>query len=99
MPCYDPRDRFLPEEFQRLTRVACDMAKFINRTVEHLSPETIAWIVEHEGLDKARSCPNCESEDKAVRRLMPDETCCEYGGPTLWDPCDDPWHNAEVPVR
>jgi hypothetical protein len=59
MPCYDGREHDdlvrREQEFQRLTRVACDMAKFINRTVEHLSPETIAWIVEHERLDKSRS--------------------------------------------
>jgi hypothetical protein len=56
MPCCDefPRSNYY-EEYQRVTRIACDMAKFINRTVEHLSPETIEWIVEHEHLDKTRA--------------------------------------------
>ena len=40
-------------------------------------------------------CPICGSGDKAIRKLVPDETCCEYGGPTLWDPCKDKWHSTE----
>lgn len=56
MPCYDDRPRQaheqLEKDFQRLTRVACDMSKFIAGKVRNLGAETVEWIVEHEQLDR-----------------------------------------------
>jgi hypothetical protein len=37
-------------------------------------------------------CPTCGSEDKGIRKLVYDDSMCEYGGPTIWDPCIDEWH-------
>jgi len=40
----------------------------------------------------SRKCPTCGSEN--VPKLVADETCHEYGGPTLWDKCKDAFHDG-----
>ena len=44
----------------------------------------------------ADTCPTCGSEKRELRKLVQDDTCLEYGGPSLWDRCTDDWHNQRL---
>jgi len=43
----------------------------------------------------APACPTCASTDPKIKRLVADDSCHEYDGPTLWDPCTDSWHEGK----
>lgn len=68
MPCYDSRDDDNSElytKINRLTRVACDMAKVIKTVGQfgRLSFESRQWVAEHEALDRQH-----RREELAARR-------------------------------
>jgi hypothetical protein len=41
-------------------------------------------------------CPTCDSNRPELRKLVADDICHEYGGPTLYDPCQDKWHDTSL---
>ena len=84
MPCrsdYDgDSERALRKELERVTRVACELARTVDSDVYlHLNKETREWIVQHERADRERLKREREEADrllmrkKALKKLTPEE--------------------------
>lgn len=74
MPCYDGReeqDRIdAHAKVERLTRVACELAKFASKFKRGFSHETTEWMAEHAALDRQR-----ENEVHRKRVLQSEKEC------------------------
>src|SRR6266487_1045664 len=91
MPCIDSRDSVnderQDERLQAATRAACDLANAFRKTInpttwnawQGLSPETVAWIADHDAEDLRQVAREREKVDAvrkrraALDKLTPDE--------------------------